>query len=87
MLCVPRRIRFIGVVWCREESDQHCRVSGGVGSAVLCVSGRSGLSSVVCFRERAQEMWEWLYQLESDKFELTEKMKRQKYEVSLRMLF
>lgn len=26
-------------------------------------------------------MWEWIYQLESEKFDLTEKMKRQKYEV------
>ncbi|XP_062330249.1 troponin T, slow skeletal muscle-like isoform X1 [Osmerus eperlanus] len=34
-------------------------------------------------RERAQQLWEWLYQLESDKFELTEKMKRQKYEINV----
>ncbi|XP_062415945.1 troponin T, slow skeletal muscle-like [Pungitius pungitius] len=34
-------------------------------------------------RERAMEMWQWIYQLESEKFELTEKTKRQKYEVSL----
>lgn len=27
-------------------------------------------------------MWECIYQLESEKFDLTEKMKRQKYEVS-----
>uniref|UniRef100_A0A3Q3GQC8 Troponin T, slow skeletal muscle n=1 Tax=Labrus bergylta TaxID=56723 RepID=A0A3Q3GQC8_9LABR len=33
-------------------------------------------------RERAKEMWECIYQLESDKFDLTEKMRRQKYEVS-----
>lgn len=26
-------------------------------------------------------MWEWIYQLESEKFDLTEKMRRQKYEV------
>uniref|UniRef100_A0A3Q0SJD1 Troponin T, slow skeletal muscle n=1 Tax=Amphilophus citrinellus TaxID=61819 RepID=A0A3Q0SJD1_AMPCI len=32
-------------------------------------------------RERAKEMWEWIYHLESEKFDLTEKMKRQKYEV------
>lgn len=36
----------------------------------------------LCFRERAKEMWEWIYQLESEKFDLTEKMRRQKYEVS-----
>lgn len=33
------------------------------------------------FRERAKEMWECIYELESEKFDLTEKMKRQKYEV------
>uniref|UniRef100_A0A3Q3LWL9 Troponin T, slow skeletal muscle n=1 Tax=Mastacembelus armatus TaxID=205130 RepID=A0A3Q3LWL9_9TELE len=33
-------------------------------------------------KEKAKEMWEWIYQLESEKFDLTEKMKRQKYEVS-----
>lgn len=33
-------------------------------------------------RERAREMWEWIYLLESEKFDLTEKMRRQKYEVS-----
>lgn len=27
-------------------------------------------------------MWECIYQLESEKFDLTEKMRRQKYEVS-----
>lgn len=34
-------------------------------------------------RARAQEMWEKIYQLESDKFDLTEKMRRQKYEVTV----
>uniref|UniRef100_A0A8C9XRH0 Troponin T, slow skeletal muscle n=1 Tax=Sander lucioperca TaxID=283035 RepID=A0A8C9XRH0_SANLU len=33
-------------------------------------------------RERAKEMWECIYQLESEKFDLTEKTRRQKYEVS-----
>uniref|UniRef100_A0A8C9TMI4 Troponin T, slow skeletal muscle n=1 Tax=Scleropages formosus TaxID=113540 RepID=A0A8C9TMI4_SCLFO len=33
-------------------------------------------------RERAKEMWERMYQLESEKFDLMEKMKRQKYEVN-----
>lgn len=37
---------------------------------------------LMCFRERAKEMWECIHQLESEKFDLTEKMKRQKYEVS-----
>ncbi|XP_067344729.1 troponin T, slow skeletal muscle-like isoform X5 [Channa argus] len=34
-------------------------------------------------RERAKEMWQWIYQLESEKFDLTEKMKRQKYEINV----
>uniref|UniRef100_A0A672JW48 Troponin T, slow skeletal muscle n=1 Tax=Sinocyclocheilus grahami TaxID=75366 RepID=A0A672JW48_SINGR len=32
-------------------------------------------------RQRAQEMWNWIYQLESEKFDLLDQMKRQKYEV------
>uniref|UniRef100_A0A3B4ZJC3 Troponin T, slow skeletal muscle n=1 Tax=Stegastes partitus TaxID=144197 RepID=A0A3B4ZJC3_9TELE len=34
-------------------------------------------------RSRAKEMWEWIYQLESEKFDLTEKMRRQKYEINV----
>uniref|UniRef100_A0A3P9KX44 Troponin T, slow skeletal muscle n=1 Tax=Oryzias latipes TaxID=8090 RepID=A0A3P9KX44_ORYLA len=34
-------------------------------------------------REKAKELWEWIYQLESEKFDLTEKMKRQKYEINV----
>ncbi|KAM4618050.1 troponin T, fast skeletal muscle [Discoglossus pictus] len=32
-------------------------------------------------RDKAKEMWDWLYQLESEKFEMSEKLKRQKYEI------
>uniref|UniRef100_A0A667YFJ9 Troponin T, slow skeletal muscle n=1 Tax=Myripristis murdjan TaxID=586833 RepID=A0A667YFJ9_9TELE len=32
-------------------------------------------------RQRAQEMWNWIYQLESEKFDFMEHMKHQKYEV------
>ncbi len=32
-------------------------------------------------RQRAQEMWNWIYQLESEKFDFIEHMKHQKYEV------
>ncbi|XP_058272635.1 troponin T, slow skeletal muscle [Hemibagrus wyckioides] len=32
-------------------------------------------------RQRAQEMWEWIYQLESEKFDFMDQMKRQKYEI------
>ncbi len=40
------------------------------------------MSSLLCFRERAKELWDCIYELESEKFDLTEKMRRQKYEVS-----
>ncbi|KAM9302092.1 troponin T, fast skeletal muscle [Gastrophryne carolinensis] len=33
-------------------------------------------------REKAKELWDWLYQLESEKFEMGEKLKKQKYEVT-----
>ncbi|XP_048846803.1 troponin T, slow skeletal muscle [Brienomyrus brachyistius] len=32
-------------------------------------------------RARAQEMWNWIYQLESEKFDFMDQMKRQKYEI------
>uniref|UniRef100_A0A673G876 Troponin T, slow skeletal muscle n=1 Tax=Sinocyclocheilus rhinocerous TaxID=307959 RepID=A0A673G876_9TELE len=31
--------------------------------------------------QRAQEMWNWVFQLESEKFDLLDQMKRQKYEI------
>ncbi|XP_032869118.1 troponin T, slow skeletal muscle isoform X3 [Amblyraja radiata] len=34
-------------------------------------------------REKAKELWEWMYQLESEKFDLMDKLKRQKYEINL----
>lgn len=41
--------------------------------------------SEFCFgiwRQRAQDMWNWIYQLESEKFDFIEHMKHQKYEVT-----
>nr|XP_020441620.1 troponin T, slow skeletal muscle-like isoform X2 [Monopterus albus] len=32
-------------------------------------------------RERAQEMWDWIYHLESEKFDYMEHLKHQKYEI------
>ncbi|XP_069037619.1 troponin T, fast skeletal muscle isoforms-like isoform X1 [Lepisosteus oculatus] len=32
-------------------------------------------------REKAKELWDWMHSLESEKFDFTEKLKRQKYEV------
>ncbi|XP_063357195.1 troponin T2c, cardiac isoform X5 [Pelmatolapia mariae] len=31
--------------------------------------------------EKAQELWQWLHQLHAEKFELAEKLKRQKYDI------
>uniref|UniRef100_A0A8C4SBQ0 Troponin T, slow skeletal muscle n=1 Tax=Erpetoichthys calabaricus TaxID=27687 RepID=A0A8C4SBQ0_ERPCA len=37
-------------------------------------------------KEKAKELWEWIYQLESEKFDLMQTMRHQKYEVSLNTL-
>ncbi|KAM7372634.1 hypothetical protein PAMP_009789 [Pampus punctatissimus] len=34
-------------------------------------------------KQRAQEMWNWIYQLESEKFDFMEHMKHQKYEITV----
>uniref|UniRef100_A0A672HIL4 Troponin T2e, cardiac n=1 Tax=Salarias fasciatus TaxID=181472 RepID=A0A672HIL4_SALFA len=34
-------------------------------------------------REKANELWQWLFTLEAEKFDLTERLKRQKYDISL----
>ena len=34
------------------------------------------------FREKANEMWQWMMELEGTKYDLSEKFKRQKYDVS-----
>uniref|UniRef100_UPI0035902A45 troponin T, cardiac muscle isoforms-like n=1 Tax=Myxine glutinosa TaxID=7769 RepID=UPI0035902A45 len=34
-------------------------------------------------REKAQEFWQWMYQLESEKFDLNEKLKKQKYDINI----
>lgn len=36
------------------------------------------------FREKASELWQRLMELEADKFDFSEKLKRQKYDVSHR---
>lgn len=33
-------------------------------------------------RDKAKELWDWLYQLETEKYDFTEQIKRKKYEVS-----
>nr|XP_033773711.1 troponin T, cardiac muscle isoform X3 [Geotrypetes seraphini] len=34
-------------------------------------------------RDKAQEMWQWIYELEAEKFDLQEKFKQQKYEINV----
>uniref|UniRef100_A0A4W3GFV9 Troponin T type 2a (cardiac) n=2 Tax=Callorhinchus milii TaxID=7868 RepID=A0A4W3GFV9_CALMI len=34
-------------------------------------------------KDKAKELWQWMFQLESEKFDLQEKMKRQKYEIKV----
>ncbi|XP_067863504.1 troponin T, cardiac muscle-like [Heptranchias perlo] len=34
-------------------------------------------------KEKAKELWQWMYQLEAEKFDLQDKMKRQKYEINV----
>lgn len=45
-------------------------------------NGFSSICSV--FREKANELWQRLTELEADKFDFSEKLKRQKYDVSHR---
>lgn len=35
------------------------------------------------YRDKAKELWDWMYKLESEKFDHIEKLKRQKYEVRM----
>nr|XP_032837256.1 troponin T, slow skeletal muscle-like isoform X2 [Petromyzon marinus] len=34
-------------------------------------------------REKAKELWQWIYELESEKFDLLDKFKRQKYDINV----
>uniref|UniRef100_H2TZ63 Troponin T type 2a (cardiac) n=1 Tax=Takifugu rubripes TaxID=31033 RepID=H2TZ63_TAKRU len=38
-------------------------------------------------RDKAKELWEWMYQLEAEKFELQDQITKQKYEVSVVVSF
>ncbi|CAB1412345.1 unnamed protein product [Pleuronectes platessa] len=39
--------------------------------------------SEVKLKEKADELWHWLMTLEAEKYELTEKLKRQKYDINV----
>lgn len=56
------------------------RGSRVLGSAFLASPHQT--SSFPSSRDKAKELWDTLYQLETDKFEFGEKLKRQKYDVS-----
>lgn len=59
-------------------------VAGG-GSKVLDPAFVASPHQTLLFsssRDKAKELWDTLYQLETDKFEFGEKLKRQKYDVS-----
>lgn len=57
----------------------------GVGVSISldpeCSLGLAASRSSQLVREKAQELSEWIHQLESEKFDLMEKLKQQKYEV------
>lgn len=36
-------------------------------------------------REKAKELWEWMYQLEAEKFDLQYQFSKQKYEVCIKL--
>lgn len=68
----------------RRIKSQLFVVAGG-GSRVLGPASPTSYqtSSFPSSRDKAKELWDTLYQLETDKFEFGEKLKRQKYDVSL----
>lgn len=69
----------------RRIKSQFSVVAGGesrvLGPASLTSSCQT--SSFPSSRDKAKELWDTLYQLETDKYEFGEKLKRQKYDVSL----
>lgn len=36
-------------------------------------------------RDKAKELWEWMYQLEAEKFDLQYQFSKQKYEVCIKL--
>lgn len=48
---------------------------------IILLNSVSSVNTTCVCREQAREMWEWIHQLESEKFDLNEKIRRQKYEV------
>ncbi|XP_077591486.1 troponin T, slow skeletal muscle [Stigmatopora nigra] len=69
----------------KAESRKGKRMTGKEVKKKTLADRRQPLG-IECMREdslrqRAQELWNWIYQLESEKFDHTEHMKHQKYEI------
>lgn len=77
--------RWTSTTWTRRDSsrwwvagwgDEKNHFTGQKQGEPQCWIGAS-------YREKAKELWEWMYQLEAEKFELQDQITRQKYEVSV----
>ncbi|XP_077475079.1 troponin T, slow skeletal muscle [Stigmatopora argus] len=69
----------------KAESRKGKRMTGKEIKKKTLADRRQSLG-IECMREdslrqRAQELWNWIYQLESEKFDHVEHMKHQKYEI------
>ncbi|XP_008413850.1 troponin T, slow skeletal muscle [Poecilia reticulata] len=47
------------------------------------IAHRNTVCGSVFLRNRAQEMWNWIHHLESEKFDFMEQMKHQRYEITV----
>lgn len=61
--------------------DQHASIT----YLTICIHMTSTFINIMYsqIREKAKELWQSIHDLEAEKFDLQEKFKRQKYEVSL----
>ncbi|KAG7237205.1 hypothetical protein INR49_032648, partial [Caranx melampygus] len=65
-----------------DDEMKKKKVLSGMGANFGGFLAKVISSLVIVFpRQRAQEMWNWIYQLESEKFDFMEHMKHQKYEI------
>lgn len=70
----PKELSHNSLWWLEEEVESW---------ALPFLASSHQASSFPSSRDKAKELWDTLYQLETDKFEFGEKLKRQKYDVSL----
>lgn len=86
----PAGLGACGDPWGRRK-DGPCHAGGGIAApspaVTLLPHPFSALtSSVPSHRDKAKELWQTIRDLEAEKFDLQEKFKRQKYEVSHQVL-